>query len=118
MKRLLGSTTIGVNMSVSRRKKQQREEMLRKQSEERKRQKLFAVKKRKVEFVEYVPTQPFIRETPEYPSRTTKGAIYAEKQEAKQYTGDYITGIATMHKSNLVPVGRDDDPEIFAKMRR
>jgi hypothetical protein len=41
-----------------------------------------------------------------------------DRKERKEYTGDYITGIATMHKSNLVPVGRDDDPEIYAKMRR
>ena len=34
------------------------------------------------------------------------------------YTGDYIIGIATLHKSNLVPVGRGDNPEVYAKMRR
>jgi hypothetical protein len=34
------------------------------------------------------------------------------------YTGDYIIGIATMHKSNLVPVGRGDNPVDYATMRR
>lgn len=34
------------------------------------------------------------------------------------YTGDYVVGIATMHKSNMVPVGREDSPEDYAKMRR
>ena len=27
-----------------------------------------------------------------------------DKQETKKYTGDYIIGIATLHKSNAVPV--------------
>lgn len=35
-----------------------------------------------------------------------------------EYTGDYIVGIATMHKSNLVPVSRGDDPKAYAQMRR
>ena len=35
-----------------------------------------------------------------------------------EYTGNYIVGIATMHKSNLVPVGRGDDPKEYARMRR
>ena len=40
------------------------------------------------------------------------------KRKAQQYTGDYITGLATMHKSNTVPVGRGSDPKIYAQMRR
>ena len=40
------------------------------------------------------------------------------KRKANQYTGDYITGLATMHKSNTVPVGRGADPKEFAQMRR
>ena len=40
------------------------------------------------------------------------------KKDQQQYTGTYIVGIATMHKSNLVPVGRGDDPKEYAKMRR
>ena len=40
------------------------------------------------------------------------------KRAAKVYSGDYIIGIATMHKSNLVPVGRGNNAEDFAKMRR
>lgn len=105
-------------MSVSRRKKLQREEMLRKQSAERKRNQLFAAKKEKVEFIDYVPPKPYVRETPEYASLTSTGKIDGTKKECQQYTGDYVTGIATMHKSNLVPVGRDTDAEIYAKMRR
>jgi len=41
----------------------------------------------------------------------------AKKSQVK-YSGDYIVGIATMHKSNLVPVGRGDKPEDYSKMRR
>ena len=40
------------------------------------------------------------------------------KRRAQEYSGDYIVGLATMHKSNTVPVGRGDNPEIYAKMRR
>ncbi len=39
-------------------------------------------------------------------------------KERSEYTGDYIVGIATMHKSNMVPVGRGDDPKAYAQMRR
>jgi len=40
------------------------------------------------------------------------------KRKVQEYSGDYIVGIATMHKSNLVPVGRGQSPEELAKMRR
>ena len=40
------------------------------------------------------------------------------KRKAQEYSGDYITGLATMHKSNTVPVGRGSDPKIYAQMRR
>lgn len=40
------------------------------------------------------------------------------KRKANVYSGEYITGLATMHKSNTVPVGRGDSPEEYAKMRR
>ena len=42
----------------------------------------------------------------------------AGKAKANVYSGDYITGLATMHKSNTVPVGRGADPKEFAQMRR
>jgi hypothetical protein len=76
--------------------------------------------KAKKEFKEYVPTYTPVRETPNYPSLSTSDTIPTNcpKPERKEYTGDYIVGIATMHKSNLVPVGRGDNPEEYAKMRR
>ena len=43
----------------------------------------------------------------------------APKQEPKQYTGKRkLLGIATMHKSNLVPVFSQEDAESISKMRR
>jgi len=42
----------------------------------------------------------------------------AAAKQRNEYTGDYIVGIATMHKSNMVPVGRGDDPKAYAQMRR
>jgi len=41
------------------------------------------------------------------------------KQEPQKYTGDLITGIATMHKSNAVPVMKGtDQAKDIARMRR
>ena len=40
------------------------------------------------------------------------------KREPNKYTGDYIIGIGTMHKSNMVPVTRKKDAEEMARMRR
>jgi hypothetical protein len=77
-------------------------------------------KPKKKEFVPYEPkeSQPR-RETKNYPSLSTKGIPESgTKKESPVYSGDYIIGIATMHKSNLVPVGRGDDPKHFATMRR
>jgi hypothetical protein len=41
------------------------------------------------------------------------------KKEAKIYNGERkLLGIATMHKSNMVPVFEQKDAEDIAKMRR
>ena len=54
------------------------------------------------------------------PSIPTSDRITAiqGKRKANVYSGDYITGLATMHKSNTVPVGRGDDAKAYAQMRR
>ena len=44
------------------------------------------------------------RELAQYPSRDDFAIRGGEKSEPKKYTGDYVIGIATMHKSNAVPV--------------
>jgi len=46
------------------------------------------------------------------------GSQSTAKQESQRYTGDYIIGIATMHKSNAVPVTNPETAKDIAKMRR
>ena len=72
------------------------------------------------EFKEYEFKKSFSRTTESYPSLSTSNSFNGStaKAEPKQYTGDQIVGIATLHKSNLVPISRGDNPEIYAKMRR
>jgi len=74
--------------------------------------------KKKQEPELYVPPRgSYIRETIQYPSRNTFSGDTAKAKTTK-YTGDYFVGIATMHKSNLVPVGKDQDARDYATMRR
>lgn len=82
---------------------------------------LFASVKRtklKREFVPYVPEKVFVRETPNYPSLSDGIAGFAPKKESLKYTGTLIKGIATMHKSNAVPIINQEQAEDIAKMRR
>lgn len=39
-------------------------------------------------------------------------------KEQKRYTGDKIVGLATMHKSNMVPVFNEEGAKDIARMRR
>lgn len=57
------------------------------------------------------------RESPKIPSGDTYDKFVAPKRERK-YTGDKLVGIATMHKSNMVPVFKQEDAEDIARMRR
>ena len=54
-----------------------------------------------------------------YPSLNSadSGGV-AAKPQPKVYTGDKLLGIATMHKSNMVPIFSSKDAEDVAKMRR
>ena len=54
--------------------------------------------------------------TTNLPSRVTAGHSTAAVH--KVYTGDKVLGIATMHKSNAVPVFRAEDAVEISKMRR
>ena len=56
------------------------------------------------------------RETPKYESGDGIGVTFAKKP--KEYTGTLIKGIATMHKSNAVPVINQDQMEEISRMRR
>ena len=49
---------------------------------------------------------------------SASAALDTFKREVQKYTGDKVLGIATMHKSNLVPVGKGDDPKHYSTMRR
>ena len=86
----------------------------------RKRHKLPAKKaapKRK--FEPYVPKTTYIRETPNYPSVTSApSADSCAKPTRVSYTGTLVKGIATMHKSNAVPIINDQEATDIANMRR
>lgn len=51
-----------------------------------------------------------------YPSGDGVGVTFARKENV--YTGTLVTGIATMHKSNAVPVINQKQAEEIARMRR
>ena len=51
-----------------------------------------------------------------YPSLADTGVTFAKKPNI--YTGDRLLGIATMHKSNSVPVFSQEDAIEIATMRR
>ena len=57
------------------------------------------------------------RLTDHIPSRDT-GAGIAVKAPDKVYTGDAMIGIGQLHKSNGVPIFKQEDAEAIAKMRR
>ena len=43
---------------------------------------------------------------------------YTEKRESLMYTGTLVKGIATMHKSNAVPVIDEEQMKDISRMRR
>jgi hypothetical protein len=70
-----------------------------------------------------MPTQKtYVRETPFYPSlvSTPKDSSLnpTAKKETLKYTGTLIKGIATMHKSNAIPVIDDQHMKDISRMRR
>ena len=60
----------------------------------------------------------YIRESKTYLSLYENGRGNTDKKESPQYTGDKLLGIATMHKSNMVPVFDSKSAEDISKMRR
>ena len=60
---------------------------------------------------------PAGRETPKIPSLPFSGGA-CTKSPDKVYTGTLIKGIATMHKSNAVPVFTDEQAVEISQMRR
>jgi hypothetical protein len=97
-----------------------REQKLKAFSSELKREKKFASNVNLKEFKDYVPSRSYVRSTPAYKSHEgfTNQATTTARQQRHEYSGEYITGLATMHKSNIVPVGKGDDPKNYSTMRR
>jgi hypothetical protein len=64
---------------------------------------------------------PKVRETKQYPSVSNNIGGIATRREPMKYTGKRrLLGIATMHKSNMVPIFEDNKEEAIeiARMRR
>ena len=64
---------------------------------------------------------PKVREKKHYPSLSNNIAGLTPRKESMQYTGERkLLGIATMHKSNMVPIFEDNKHEAIeiAQMRR
>ena len=62
--------------------------------------------------------KPYVRETPYYPSLNAADTGSATKAAPKVYTGDKMLGIATLHKSNAVPVFNNTEAVEISSMRR
>jgi hypothetical protein len=77
----------------------------------------YVAPKTKSEFREYKPDYSSPRPTQDIPSLVTTG-YNCYKPEKKVYTGTLVKGIATMHKSNAVPIINQEQAEDIAKMRR
>jgi hypothetical protein len=61
---------------------------------------------------------PAGRNTTNHIKSLNSGAGVATLAPAKVYTGDKVKGIATMHKSNAVPVFSDEQAVDISRMRR
>ena len=74
---------------------------------------------RKVARKVYTPPQNInaTRSSRHIPSLDT-GQGTTAMQPAKQYTGDKMIGIGTMHKSNMVPIFSDQEARDISTMRR
>ena len=70
----------------------------------------------KAEPLTYQLNTPAGRSTAHIPSLTTPGHSTATVH--KVYTGTKVMGIATMHKSNAVPVFSDEEAVEISRMRR
>ena len=57
------------------------------------------------------------REEQQIPSLNS-GVLCATKKKEQVYTGEVVTGVATMHKSNAVPVINNEQAKDMASMRR
>ena len=74
----------------------------------------------KVQAKSPLPTQVgnYRRETPNYPSVDSGVTGAVTTKQSQQYTGTAMMGIATLHKSNAVPVFSAEDAIEISRMRR
>ena len=70
-----------------------------------------------VAFREYKGSTAYYRETPVVRSLDSS-AYVVEKKESMRYTGTLVKGIATMHKSNAVPIINEEQAKDISRMRR
>lgn len=78
-------------------------------------------RKQEQEFKTLARKEPYRRETPNIPSSSSDNFAPCVKKEPQQYSGErQLLGIATMHKSNMVPVFADQKEQAkeIAQMRR
>lgn len=84
-------------------------------------ERLGQVKRKPVEFNTYKPNNPRITAMQElrekYPSLNTESGN-TNLRETLKYTGTLVKGIATMHKSNAVPVIDEEQMKEISRMRR
>ena len=91
------------------------------------------VKKKKAEFKPYVSTKSTLDKLREQQSKQYKSIMEqavqdgtwtsmdsntTAKKESPIYTGTLVRGIATMHKSNAVPIINKEEATDIARMRR
>lgn len=60
---------------------------------------------------------PFYEDAKKYPSASPK-KLNTSRKERMEYTGTYIKGIGTMHKSNSIPITSAEQAIDLAHMRR
>tara|TARA_B100001057_G_C22852227_1_gene951400 strand:+ start:233 stop:643 length:411 start_codon:yes stop_codon:yes gene_type:complete len=70
------------------------------------------------EFKPYIPEPTPYRNTPHYPSMEISGGGCGTKKESPKYTGTLVKGIATMHKSNAVPVINQKEATEISRMAK
>ena len=80
-------------------------------------------RKEEKEFKPYAQNQPYVRDTTQYRSLQTSDQIpgACTRRESPVYSGErQLLGVATLHKSNMVPIFADKKEEAMeiARMRR
>lgn len=67
--------------------------------------------------LQYSLNNPPGRDRLDLPSKVTAGGSTA-RRDSRVYSGTAMIGVGTMHKSNMVPIFRDQDAKDIASMRR